>query len=176
MRQLYEEYEATVRRDLMFLGVPRGELDDSRQEVFLVVSQRLPKYEERGRMRSWLFSICTRVAWHRRRKLRNQREELVDYPEQPIAPTQHERLVDQEDLALGCRLLSELSPHQRAVFWLYEVEELSMPQVARAIGCPLQTAYSRLRKARERVLAAVARTSQSRSHRLQRTVHWPLGA
>lgn len=159
MRQLFEQYGTTVGRDLTYLGVPRNDLDDAKQEVFLVVFRQLEKYEERGRIRSWLFSICIRVAWRRRRQLRKQREELVDCPEQAADPTQHERIVNREDLALGCQLLSELAPDQREVFWLYEVEELSMPAIARLIGCPVQTAYSRLQRARERVLTAVKRSA-----------------
>jgi RNA polymerase sigma-70 factor (ECF subfamily) len=40
---------------------------------------------------------------------------------------------------------------------LYEVERMSMAEVAATLGCPLQTAYSRLHKARERVVAMVGR-------------------
>ena len=35
---------------------------------------------------------------------------------------------------------------------LYEIEELPMGEIARALGCPLQTAYSRLRVARSTVI------------------------
>jgi RNA polymerase sigma-70 factor (ECF subfamily) len=56
-------------------------------------------------------------------------------------------------------LLQALPVEQRDVFWLYEVEELPMSEIARALNCPLQTAYSRLHKARERILAAVQMTA-----------------
>lgn len=139
------------------LGVPEGDLDDALQEVFLVVFQRMRDYEERGRVRAWLYSICTRVVWTRRRVMRRRREDLMEYPEANavVEPVQHDRVVDMEALALGHQLLQGLPPEQRDVFWLYEVEELPMSEIARAIDCPLQTAYSRLHKARERILAAV---------------------
>jgi RNA polymerase sigma-70 factor (ECF subfamily) len=136
---MFDEHGAFVCRSLRMLGVPEGDLDDALQEVFLVVFQRMRDYEERGRVRAWLYSICTRVVWTRRRVLRRRREDLMEYPEANavVEATQHDRVVDQE------------------VFWLYEVEELPMSEIARAIDCPLQTAYSRLHKARERILAAV---------------------
>ena len=139
------------------LGISEGDLDDALQEVFLVVFQRMRDYEERGRVRAWLYSICTRVVWTRRRVLRRRREDLMEYPEANavVEATQHDRVVDKEALALGHELLQGLPPEQRDVFWLYEVEELPMSEIARAIDCPLQTAYSRLHKARERILAAV---------------------
>jgi RNA polymerase sigma-70 factor (ECF subfamily) len=54
-------------------------------------------------------------------------------------------------------VLASLDEPQRAVFVLYEIEQLTMKQVAEALGCPLQTAYSRHQAARAQVLAAFAR-------------------
>jgi RNA polymerase sigma-70 factor (ECF subfamily) len=61
------------------------------------------------------------------------------------------------------RLLSVLDEDRRTVFVLYEVEELAMEDVATAVGCPLATAYSRLRSARKLVLAAAKRLEAQRS-------------
>jgi RNA polymerase sigma-70 factor (ECF subfamily) len=36
------------------------------------------------------------------------------------------------------------------VFWLAEIEEMTMPEVAAALGINLNTAYGRLRLARKR--------------------------
>jgi len=156
LRRMFDEHGAFVCRSLRMLGVPEGDLDDALQEVFLVVFQRMRDYEERGRVRAWLYSICTRVVWTRRRVVRRRREDLgAEIPEAITPPTQHDRVVDHEALALGHRLLQGLPAEQRDVFWLYEVEELPMSEIARSLNCPLQTAYSRLHKARERILVAV---------------------
>ena len=56
----------------------------------------------------------------------------------------------------GQRLLDVLPEAQREVFLLYEIEHMTMAEVAAIVGCPLQTAYARLHKARERVQAEVA--------------------
>jgi RNA polymerase sigma-70 factor (ECF subfamily) len=57
-------------------------------------------------------------------------------------------------------LLDALTEDQRAVFVLYEIEQLTMNEIASAVGCPLQTAYSRLHAARAR-LEALARKEAS---------------
>jgi RNA polymerase sigma-70 factor (ECF subfamily) len=49
-------------------------------------------------------------------------------------------------------LLEHLDDEKREVFVLYELEELSMKEVATVCDCPLQTAYSRLRAARKILL------------------------
>jgi RNA polymerase sigma-70 factor, ECF subfamily len=43
------------------------------------------------------------------------------------------------------------------VFILFELEQLPMAEVAEAVGCPIQTAYSRLHAARRQVDAAIRR-------------------
>jgi RNA polymerase sigma-70 factor (ECF subfamily) len=160
LRTVFEEHGAFVCRCLRICGVLEADLDDVLQEVFLVVHQRLPDYEERGSLRAWLYSICTRVARAQYRKQRRRREDMsVEPPTLPTPANQLEHVVDREALALGHELLSRLPPEQRDVFWLYEVEELPMSEIARELGCPLQTAYSRLRTARLRILNEVQLTA-----------------
>ena len=54
-------------------------------------------------------------------------------------------------------MLAELDEPKREVFSLVELEELTVPEVADALEIPLNTAYSRLRMAREAFEAALAR-------------------
>jgi RNA polymerase sigma-70 factor (ECF subfamily) len=165
LREVFEEHGPFVCRSLRYLGVLEADLDDMMQEVFLVVYQRLSDYEERGRARAWLYSICTRVAHAQRRKLGRRRENVADVDLQEVAaPTQLEHVEDREALALGHRLLHQLSARQREVFLLYEVEDMTMSEIAQALDCPLQTAYSRLHDARARILAEVQRMASGIKH------------
>jgi RNA polymerase sigma-70 factor (ECF subfamily) len=153
---VYEEHGPFVCRSLRYLGVPEADLDDSLQEVFLVVCQRLNDYEERGRARSWLYSICTRVV-HAQRRKQKRRSEIGSPREQAAPAPQLDQVQDREALQIGWRLLQQLPDEQREVFVLYEVEDMPVAEIARALDCPLQTVYSRLYKARERVMAGVER-------------------
>ena len=61
------------------------------------------------------------------------------------------------------RLLGRLDAAKREVFVLAELEEMTVPEIAQAIGIPLNTAYSRLRAARHEFSEAVSRhTAQQR--------------
>lgn len=152
LRHIFEEHAAFVCRSLRRLGVLEADLDDVLQEVFMVVYQRLTEYQERGRARSWLYSICTRLAAAHRRKAGRRRESTTpELPDTPAEATQHTRLEEREALALGQRLLALLPEEEREVFVLYEVEGMAMTEIAEARGCPLQTAYSRLYQARRRI-------------------------
>ena len=141
LRSLFDEHGAFVCRSLRVLGVPESDLDDALQEVFLVVFQRMHDYEERGRARAWLYSICTRVVRSHRRKVRRRREEVTfEIPDAPAAPTQLERIAEQEALTLGQQLLARLPPEQREVFWLYEVEDMPMAARMPTANCLLPPA------------------------------------
>jgi RNA polymerase sigma-70 factor (ECF subfamily) len=165
LREVFEAHGPFVCRSLRYLGVREADLDDALQEVFLVVYQRLSDYQEKGRARAWLYSICTRVAHAQRRKVDRRRETASPgFFEDAAAPTQLEHVEDREALALGHRLLSQLPLPQREVFLLYEVEDMPMAEIAQALDCPLQTAYSRLHKARARVLALVERMAAEGEH------------
>src|SRR4029079_18148182 len=105
---------------------------------------------------------CARTASDYRRSGRVRREILTDAP--PDAPHeggQHDAVALLQALAEVQRILDELDDDKRSVFVLYEIEELTMAEVAEALGCPLQTAYSRLHAARKVVEAGVARAQVS---------------
>jgi RNA polymerase sigma-70 factor (ECF subfamily) len=156
LREAFEQHGAFVCRSLRYLGVREADLDDLLQEVFLVVSKRLNDYEERGRTRAWLYSICTRVVSTHRRKQRRDREHDAIVELSTAAP-QLEHVEDRQALELGWKLLQQLPEQQREVFMLYEIEDMPMSEIAKALSCPLQTVYSRLYKARERILEQVQR-------------------
>ena len=56
------------------------------------------------------------------------------------------------------RALERIPLRRRAVLVMHDLEEVPMKQVAVALSIPLFTAYSRLRKARKELEAAIRRT------------------
>ena len=127
-------------------------------DVFLVVHRQLPSFEGRSKVSTWLYGICVRTASDYRRRAR------VRY-EQPSADPAASLLADSglsPDARVGAKhellhLLATLDAEKRTVLVLYEIEGLGMNEVAEIVGCPLQTAYSRLHAARALVLAAAER-------------------
>jgi RNA polymerase sigma-70 factor (ECF subfamily) len=134
--------------------VKEADIHDAAQDVFIVVLRRLEEFEGRSTLRRWLYGICVHTALTYRRKGTGRREALMSSPPEleshttPEAELEHERA-----RAALFAALEELDENQRAVFVLYEVERLSMKEVAEVLGCPLQTAYYRHQAARRHVLA-----------------------
>jgi RNA polymerase sigma-70 factor (ECF subfamily) len=161
--ELFKELAPFVWRALKRLGVAERDVDDQVQEVFVVIHRKLPEFEGRSSIRTWVYGICVRTASDYRNRARVKREMLpAEMPEQTATTDAHEDLARHQARALLDRVLDELDEDKRAVFVLYEIEELSMNDVAEAIACPVQTAYSRLHAARKQVQDGIARLRQSR--------------
>jgi RNA polymerase sigma-70 factor (ECF subfamily) len=159
---IYAEFFPFVWRCLRGLGVPEPLLDDTAQDVFVVVHRRLPEFAERSTVRTWLYAILRNVASNQRRSAARRRlaEPLED--ELPSrAPGPHERAEEAEAAAFVQRFLCTVDAKRRDVFMLALLEEMSIPEVAAALSIPLNTAYTRLRLARvdfQKALAAERRT------------------
>lgn len=158
-RQVAEEGVRFVPHTLRYLGVPAGVLMDAAQDVLLVALRRLGEFEGRSSLRTWLYGICVNVAYaYRRRARKSNIESLVEaIPEAASVASQECDVGRVESRRVLNALLDQLDEAQRAVFVLYELEQLSMREVADALNCPLQTAYSRHKSAKKRVLAASRR-------------------
>jgi len=154
--QVFQTHARFVWRALLGLGVPESDVADASQQVFVVLRDKLDDLEEGCALSTFIYGVCLRVASDFRRRAHVRREHLCAVPpEQPAAPTQEVVASHREALHRLLAVLAELEPAQREVFVLYEIEELPMAEVARALGCPLQTAYSRLHVARRTVTEAL---------------------
>jgi RNA polymerase sigma-70 factor (ECF subfamily) len=152
--EVYATHVAFVWRVLRTFGLGGPQLEDAVQDVFLVVHRRLPEWEGRAAMTTWLFAIARRVASaHRRRAGGDRTEELVDEPagrDDTFAAMSRAQAA-----ATVFNILQQLDEDKRVVFALVELEQLSVPEVARMLDLNLNTAYSRLRLARHAFELAV---------------------
>lgn len=147
-----------VPQTLRYLGVPEDLVLDSAQDVLVVALRRLDDFEGRSTLKTWLYGICIRVAQEQRRKVRSRREVLVDaLPEVTSAADQESAVQKAEWRRQLNAVLDTLNHEQREAFVLFEIQRLSMKEVAEALGCPLKTAYFRHQAARERVVEAFRR-------------------
>ncbi len=154
---------AALRR----LGVSERDLEDVTQDVFLKVFDRLSDFIPARPIRPWLFGFALRVASDYRRLARNRRELLGAQNGEAVdpAPSALECVIRAEALDLAQAALDELDLDRRAVFILHELDDCSIPEVAEALNIPLNTAYSRLRLAREQFTASARRLALRRGAR-----------
>ena len=152
---IFRTEAAYVSRTLRYLGVNEADIEDASQEVFVVVHRRLKEFMG-GSTRAWVRQICVLVANNHRRSRRRRLEDPAIDTHEAESPAMQPEEVDRRRLRERLlALLDELPPDQRATFVLFEIEQLTMAETAEALGCPLQTAYSRLHAARAKIRAAL---------------------
>lgn len=163
---VYARYFRGIWRTLRRLGVTAAQLDDATQDVFIVTYRRLADFDGRS-LRGWLYAIALRVASDYRRGA--ARRQALPLPESlpTLAPDPARASELNESVRVLHLLLGELDEAKRAVFVLGELEELSAPEIAEALGVNLNTVYSRQRAARSEFDAALKR-HRARSERRQR--------
>jgi RNA polymerase sigma-70 factor (ECF subfamily) len=157
--RVYEENFAFVWRSLRSLGMKDSALDDAVQDVFLVVHRRLPEFEGRASVKTWLYAIAERVAFNHRRGRDRKDAALapLDGREPSDAPDPFERASESEAARFTERFLDSLEPGKRSVFALALLEGMPVTDVAEALGIPPNTVYSRIRAVRKAFQAAAAR-------------------
>ena len=163
--QVFSDHGAYVLGLLRRLGVDGADVEDVAQEVFMAVHAGLPTFEHRSALKTWLCGICLRRAADYRRRMRRRRETLAaEPPERKASAQPDDRLASEQQTAAVYALLAQLPDKLLQVFVLYELDELPMSEVARAVGCPRFTAYTRLHTARRRVRALFEAATRSGSH------------
>jgi RNA polymerase sigma-70 factor, ECF subfamily len=154
-KHLMREHSRYVIGLLRRLGVAPGDVDDVAQDVFLAIHAQLPCFEGRSSLKTWVCGICRNKAGDYRRKNARRRGLLHASPcdPDPIGENPHDELLRKEGVERLQRALARLPDEQLEAFVLHELEELPMRDVAATMGCPLDTAYTRHRVAREKVRA-----------------------
>jgi RNA polymerase sigma-70 factor (ECF subfamily) len=147
---LYASYFEFTWRVLRQLGVPPAAMDDTVQEVWLIVHQRLAAFEGRSSLKTWLFGIAANVMRNQRRaeerRVRHlQQPELLRDP--PLDP-EAEHLGREAWLRVE-RFLQTLDEERRAIFVCSFLEHLPAQQTAQVTGLDVATVYQRVRTLRQ---------------------------
>lgn len=161
---LYRAHSEFVGRFLLRLGAHGDDVPDLIQEVFLVAHRRGGFVVDRAKPTTWLAEIAFRVSSDRRKK-KNRRREDSDASTIELAPSRSASVGDRaearEALARVQDALEQLTPQKRAVFVLYELEGESCEAIARGMGIPVGTVYSRLHSARREFSKAHAALTEA---------------
>ncbi len=157
INQLEVTYAASqnrLRARLVGLGVPSTDVEDLRQEVFVVALRRRTELSNEAAAAAWLNQACEFVALAHRRKAYRRREIQQELPESEQA-----RLlgaVAEVDSAErpGQRLhraLAELNPLERDLLALHLAADVPFRTLAELHGCDVKTVRKRFQLAAKRL-------------------------
>ena len=139
------------------------EVEDLAQETFVRAYRAFPSFDPAGSARpsTWLLTIATRLALDAKKKKRAE-VQSIDEPDQTGRPIEGSSNATPE-MALESRQLGQaiakaaldLPDDQRAALVLAELHGLSLEEIAQALEVPVNTAKTRLFRAREKMRAAL---------------------
>jgi RNA polymerase sigma-70 factor (ECF subfamily) len=171
----YRAHFGFVWRVLARQGVPDAALEDAVQEVFMVAHRHWGAWDGRASLRAYLFGVARRVAATSRRTHQRHRNKLDAMPERAPEVAIDDQFDDRQRLDHLAAAIAQLEPERQDVIVLSDIEGLSAPEIADALGCKLNTVYSRLRRARRVVAEAMASFDRSLAENRTSVPHYVPG-
>ena len=157
--EAYQQEITYVFHALRWLGARPDEVEDLAQEVFIALRRSWPHYDSSRPLRPYLFGVAFRVvSMQRRKRKRELAFASLEIRDGGAGPD--EALQAKQARATVMRALERVPLRRRAVLVMHDLEEVPTAEVAAALSIPLFTAYSRLRKARKELEAALRRIAQ----------------
>jgi RNA polymerase sigma-70 factor (ECF subfamily) len=135
----------------------KHDAEEATQDVFMRIYKNLKRFQFRSSFRTWVYRIAVNAAINSSKKASQETARRSDYDtaiKTQCAPDAADEIAKQKDSEnLIASLLSKLNPDQRACIVLREMQGLSYSEISRALRVNINTVRSRLKRARESLLA-----------------------
>jgi RNA polymerase sigma-70 factor (ECF subfamily) len=156
---IYKQYLDFVWSSARHLGAGTDNIDDVVQDVFILIHSKIGTLQRPEALRSWIYGIVRRTVSDYRRSRRTRDAAGASLGAEPKSrePSPLDIAERNADLELLESVLAELDEPKREIFVMVEVLEMTVPEVVQALEIPLNTAYSRLRLARQSFEEVLAR-------------------
>ena len=156
-------YQKPIQNFLRRYLRDQNRMEDLTQEVFIRVYKSRERYEPRAKLRTWLFTIATRLALNEIRAIRRRRRVFSEIPDEPESdsPSPFRTAEDYRETNPGeqtekkeleellDRLIEELPPNQKAAILLSRMEKLSYKEIAEVLDLSVMAVKSLLMRGRE---------------------------
>ena len=165
VRRLYREHVDRVwRTAARILGAHDADVEDVVQQTFLAALDGAERFDGRSRVSTWIVGIATRRALdHARDRWRRSRWQRVgEWVGLGRPEARPDDRVDSASLAAWA--LGRLTPEQRVVFVLCEVEGHTLAEASEMTGAGISTLHARLVAGRKRLDALLAEAGGEGGH------------
>jgi RNA polymerase sigma-70 factor (ECF subfamily) len=147
----FEDLIAVMERPLLYYAMSLTGCQDSAldvlQEVWIKTFRGIRKLKDPGALRPWLYSITHSVAIDRiRREYARDRAESAQLENFQEA---EEPSFAEEDAAAIHRALGQIGIRHREVLVLHFLQDLSIAEIAKVVGCSEGTVKSRIHYAKQ---------------------------
>lgn len=149
--ELYRRYSSKVYAKSLSMLMDESQANDAVQDVFEKVLRRIGGFRKDSKFSTWLFSITNNHCIDVLRKKQRQRGKTEAIPEKDIPEVIEDAdwLEEQSPKAIKY-ILQELSELDRAALVFKYMEEMSVKEIASAMGLQESATKMRLKRARTR--------------------------
>lgn len=147
--RLVAEYDPVVRRVCYFYSEDTEDFNDLRQEALVNLWRGFPRFRAEAKMSTWIYrvSLNSCVSFFRKHKKGKDTEAIDRHPE----------LVDEADdkadmLRRMYRMINHLGREDKAIILLW-LDEHPYEEMAEIMGLPRNTVASRLKRAKDKLIA-----------------------
>ena len=156
--EIYKQCSSTVYT--IALGVTRNRQDaeEATQDVFVKVFRGLKNFRFGSSFSTWLYRIAINTAINIYRKHARHGAAALQYDElkdtRTMVPDTWQKETQRQDVsARVATLMDNISPEHRSCIVLREIEGFNYKEMADVLSIPLNTVRSRLKRAREALIA-----------------------
>lgn len=167
--ELVSSLNAEVFSYLVRCGISESDRDDIFQEIFFTVHRSAKKYDPELPLEPWIFTIVVNTVRDYFRKKKRSREEISppSFEQVDSSPNPHDI---SEARATAKWLESELAIlplEQREAIVLTYVKDMAQEEAAQALGIPLNTMKTHLRRGRLTLIERLKHHTQLLSSEVQ---------
>lgn len=151
LEQLLTTIAPSIQRFGLRMCKGQSDSDDVLQDTLMTVLQHLPEFEGRSSFTSWVFALTRSACTRRRRGLKNQAGVELDEANGLAqgSPTPEEGAEGRQLSQMLIQALDALPTDYREVILLRDIEALTAPEAAEALGISVDALKSRLHRARQ---------------------------
>ena len=163
-QELVSRYHQKVYMVILGLLHNRDDALEVAQETFFRAYRKIGSFEGGSSFYTWIYRIVMNVTidWLRKKQIKGGGGEFDDAIQlkevEPASKTvpksealPHEMMERSEIRARIEKAIAQLSPEQRAVILMKQIEEMQYHEIAEALGCSIGTVMSRLFYARKKL-------------------------
>jgi len=154
-RQLVEHYQSYAYSLAIRLLCHEEDAKDAVQECFIRIWKHLPKYDLKKKFTTWMYKIVTNLCYDRLKARKRQRIDASlnsrNEVQLPDGTNLEKDMDNRELLQIIQDLAGTLTPKQRIVFILRDLQDLDMKEVSQICKMPLQSVKSNLYYARKNI-------------------------
>lgn len=158
IERLLETLAPTLYRFARRLCGDGPDVDDAVQDAMVTIARKVSEFEGRSSLTSWSYAVARSACSHRRRGLKNRPPVEDEHAEQrPSDDKSPEAVASDAELSRAVRAVLETLPEDyREVLVLRDIEGLTAPEAAEAVGLSVDALKSRLHRARGALRKALA--------------------